>query len=108
MYDAVYVPGGPQSIEALKLQGDAIHFVNEAFKHCKAIAASGEGVELLRQANFNYIQFAGADRSGKPISDKGVVTTSTMADPKAFTQEFINAITQHRHWSRQMKERVPA
>ncbi|MBE0599516.1 MAG: catalase, partial [Desulfuromonadales bacterium] len=50
-YDALFVPGGQQSIETMKNQGDAIHFLNEAFKHCKAIAATGEGVELLRHAS---------------------------------------------------------
>src|SRR5690606_17313387 len=48
MYDAVYVPGGRQSAAALKAQGDAVHFINEAFRHCKAIAASSDGVDLLR------------------------------------------------------------
>ncbi|MGV0026735.1 catalase, partial [Phormidesmis priestleyi] len=48
MFDAVYVPGGAKSIEALKTNGEALNFINEAFKHCKAIAATGEGVELLR------------------------------------------------------------
>lgn len=27
LYDAIYVPGGKESIETLKMQGDAIHFV---------------------------------------------------------------------------------
>ncbi len=38
-YDAVYVPGGINSVATLEAEPDAIHFLNEAFKHCKAIAA---------------------------------------------------------------------
>jgi catalase len=36
----------------LKTQGDAIHFIDEAFKHCKAIAATSEGVKLLAASEF--------------------------------------------------------
>ena len=41
LFDAVYVPGGKQSVETLGGEPDAFQFVNEAFKHCKAIAAVG-------------------------------------------------------------------
>ena len=49
MFDAVLVPGGAQRAEALSRNGDAVHFVLEAYKHCKAICTVGEGVELLRR-----------------------------------------------------------
>ncbi|MES2690142.1 MAG: catalase, partial [Bacteroidota bacterium] len=39
VYDAVYVPGGAKSIQTLKAEPNALHFVNEAFRHCKPIAA---------------------------------------------------------------------
>ncbi|RYY52600.1 MAG: catalase, partial [Chitinophagaceae bacterium] len=35
VYDAVYVPGGANSVATLEADPDAIHFLNEAFKHCK-------------------------------------------------------------------------
>lgn len=108
MYDAVFVPGGQQSIEALKTHGDAIHFINEAFRHCKPIAASGDGVELFREANLVDIDFARPGATGEVISDKGVITTYNTSDPAALVRPFIEAIAQHRHWARQMKERVPA
>lgn len=44
-YDAVFVPGGEASVAAMMKQGDAIHFVQEAFLHCKTIGAYGEGVQ---------------------------------------------------------------
>src|SRR5690606_22238766 len=47
LYDAVYVPGGQMSIKTLMQNGKFIKFVNEALKHCKAIAVSGEGKQLL-------------------------------------------------------------
>jgi catalase len=105
LYDAVYVPGGQQSIETLKMQGDAIHFLNEAFRHGKAIAAAGEGVDLLLASNLAGVELA--EQNGRMAADKGVVTTrhGTVGD---VTGEFIQAIAQHRHWTREQKERVPA
>jgi catalase len=107
MYDAIYVPGGQQSIESLKKQGDALHFLNEAFKHCKAIAASGEGVELLWASNIVGIRVAEPDAAA-PLVDSGVVTLQNTANMGSLIQEFINAVAQHRHWERDSKEQVPA
>ncbi len=39
LYDAVYVPGGANSVAMVAADADAVHFLNEAFRHCKAIAA---------------------------------------------------------------------
>ncbi len=46
IYDAVVVLGGA-SATALAQSGLAVHFVNEAFRHGKPIAAFGNGSELL-------------------------------------------------------------
>ena len=46
VYDAVIVPGGA-SAAALAASGLAIHFVNEAYRHGKPIAAIGDGARLL-------------------------------------------------------------
>ncbi|MBE9167172.1 DJ-1/PfpI family protein [Pleurocapsales cyanobacterium LEGE 06147] len=113
VYDAVYVPGGQQSIETLKMQGDVIHFINEAFRHGKArdsllavaIAAMGEGVDLLTASNIAGVELA--DQNGQMASDKGVITTRHGSIDNV-SQEFIRAIAQHRHWNREQKERVPA
>ena len=65
MYDAIYVPGGKESIETMKMQGDAIHFINEAFKHCKPLGATGEGIELLKASDLPDIKFAGQKSGDK-------------------------------------------
>ena len=104
MFDAVYVPGGAQSIKMLKQQGEAVNFITEAFKHCKAIAATSEGVELLSIANL-----MGANLSNDGVrSSVGVVTNQHASDLKSFSDDFITAIAQHRHWMRTQKEMVPA
>jgi catalase len=109
MYDAVFIPAGSGSAETLKMQGDALQFVNEAFKHCKPIAALGEGVELLEAAHVMEVALAGREASDRLVLDKGVVTLYDGKDLDSFNRAFEEAIAQHRHWEREgMKERVPA
>ncbi|MCT7981567.1 catalase [Laspinema olomoucense] len=108
MYDAIYVPGGRESIETLKQEGDAIHFINEAFRHCKAIAATGEGVELLKASSIQGVSLLESDSNGQVQSEKGVVTLTGGSDIHSAAEAFIQAIAQHRHWVREQKERVPA
>jgi catalase len=43
MFDAFLVPGGAKSAQALAENGRTIHWVREAFGHCKPIGAIGEG-----------------------------------------------------------------
>src|SRR5690606_3114730 len=91
LFDAVYIPGGKKSIQALGENVKYIKFVNEAFKHCKAIAVDGEGAEFL---NKTY--------AGKHTDDKAV-----LVNEKATA--FKNAIQQHRNWDRmEIAETVPA
>ncbi|MEH2425009.1 MAG: catalase [Nostoc sp.] len=104
MFDAVYVPGGAQSIKMLKQQGEAVHFINEAFKHCKAIAATSEGVELLSMANLEGVKLS----QDGVRSEMGVVTSGQASDLKSIADDFISAIAQHRYWMRFQKEMVPA
>jgi len=106
VYDAVYVPGGHESVNTLKMHGDAIHFINEAFRHCKPIGATGDGVDLLMSSSIKGVDFAG---DGTEImSDKGVVTVRSPGGDGKFNKAFIEAIAQHRHWDREKKMQVPA
>lgn len=92
LFDAVYVPGGEASIAALNAEVDPLQFINEAFKHCKAIAAEGEGKDLIA------LTFAG-DAVGK---DPAVVVGKSVA------KGFIAAIANHRNWDRELQGKVPA
>ncbi|GAB6180922.1 hypothetical protein JCM14036_22410 [Desulfotomaculum defluvii] len=49
-------------------QGDAIHFVNEAFKHAKAIGATNEGVDLLTASQIQGVPTAGTEAAIQPIT----------------------------------------
>jgi catalase len=108
LFDAVYVPGGEQSVELLKGEGKALHFVQEAYKHCKAIAATGAGMELLRASHLGREMLPEPNTGGDPLeTDEGVIIgrDARVGDVAA---EFIKAIAQHRHWNREMKDHVPA
>jgi catalase len=105
MFDAVYLPGGKASVAALSQDGSAVHFVNEAFMHYKPIGATAEGLDLLRTSAVQGITVAAAAAAGV-IADKGVVTSATASQP--FTDAFIAAIAQHRHWDRPQAAMIPA
>ena len=95
-YDAVFVPGGKKSIDALSAEPDAIHFLNEAYKHCKAIASSSSAAPLLAKT-----YFAADVETGK---DPGLV----VVDGKDEINKFIKAIAGHRVWEREKARKVPA
>ncbi|HEX4948996.1 MAG TPA: catalase HPII [Blastocatellia bacterium] len=105
LFDAVFVPGGAESVAMLQQDADAVHFVNEAYKHCKAIAATGEGVELLRAS---YAAAEPGVREEAPLTPGASVLASTAANPRKVADAFITAMAQHRDWSREMKGDVPA
>lgn len=109
MYDAVYVTGGRQNVDTLLMQGDSLHFVNEAFKHAKTIGATNEGVDLLSASQIQGAALAGMETQAQLVKELGVVTIRNAADMGYFCEEFIKDIAQHRHWARQkQKEMVPA
>jgi catalase len=103
LFDAIFIPGGANSIAALKKEPNAILFINEAYRHCKAIAAVGAGVELLSST------FAGEKVNAKDGSD---VTSHGIIMSENYTPQtgaaFINAIAQHRFWEREAMSKVPA
>lgn len=107
MYDAIYIPEGKASIQAMLGEGDVLHFINEAYKHCKPIATSGNGLQLFEKAFVLGVNFAERD-SKKIVSQKGVVTAGLKAKADDFLEHFIEAVKKHRHWDRQEKTMVPA
>jgi catalase len=98
-YDAIYLCGGA-AVEQLQEQDEVREFVQQAFKHCKPIAAAGTAVELLGSIEHHELELAGAD--GAVTSSHGVVTAGSGADMDAFAAAFVEAIGMHRHWSREL------
>ena len=103
LYDAVYVPKGINSVASLAGDPDAIHFLNEAYKHCKAIAADAEAIQVLQAT------FFGKKMENKLIDiadeNNGIIIQS---DSSKLSTIFIEAIAQHRFWEEENSRKVPA
>ncbi|MDQ6675134.1 MAG: catalase [Chloroflexota bacterium] len=80
LYDAVYVPGGAASVALLAEMDEVTRFIVEAFKHGKAVGASGEAVQLLPSE----------------VHGPGVIVGSDSSTPAAFAEQFAAAIGEHR------------
>jgi catalase len=106
LFDAIYVPGGAQSIDALKMDPEVLNFINEAFRHYKPIAASGEGIDMLMQSGLKGVGLS--QSNGKVSAEAGIVTSREASDMEAFSKSFLDAIKEHRHWMRLQKVMVPA
>ncbi|MDD4772048.1 MAG: catalase [Eubacteriales bacterium] len=101
VYDAVYIPGGVKNVSALAGQGDAVHYINEAYKHCKTIGATGEAVEFLGGCCLSGVSVASDKNTVNPVCDFGVITVINASQTDIFCNEFISAVAQHRHWGRE-------
>ncbi len=92
LYDAVYVPGGSASSNTLLQLPDAVDFISQAYKHCKAIAFEADALPLIQKT------MIGADLE-KNTELPGIITTSKKQNQVA--ERFIKAISQHRFWERE-------
>ncbi|MBC7888275.1 MAG: catalase [Ferruginibacter sp.] len=103
LYDAVYVPGGTNSVATLAAEPDALHFLNEAFKHCKPIAADTAALQVLDETYFSR-------KLPKVFTEKEVMMTGIAMgdDVKQLSGLFIKAIARHRFWDREKPGKVPA
>ncbi len=103
LYDAVYVPGGTNSVATLEAEANAVHFLNEAFKHCKAIAADEQAMQVLEATYF--AKKLPDDFSDETVLKEGIAVGS---DADQLAGQFIKAIAQHRFWEREKPRQVPA
>lgn len=89
VFDAVYVAGGT-STKTLVKEPAALHFIAEAYKHCKPIGADKDATDLLKKAIPEI-----------KIPSAGVCTTEKLND-------FVKDIEKHRFWDREVNPVVPA
>lgn len=94
MFDALYIPGGEGSVAVLQGDPDAVTFLQQAYEHGKSVAATGEGVALLRKVGVALPRQAGDALS------KGIVTDLPDRTLDAVAGDFIAAIVKDRHWRR--------
>jgi len=96
-FDAFYICSGEKSVQTLMNpvnKPGTIHFVNEAYKHCKAIYF-GEGTELIYDSS-NIVT--------KQHSDPAIIASSD----KKGDELFIKAIANHRVWELETERNNPA
>jgi catalase len=91
LFDAVYVAGGEKSAETFAEIPDAVEFVEEAYRHCKAIAATGAGVNFLNGTKA---------KSSMAQHDEAIVVGDDSAAKKV-AQDFVKAVSKHRNWERE-------
>ncbi|PQE16500.1 catalase A protein [Rutstroemia sp. NJR-2017a BBW] len=115
MFDSIYVPGGDHVSTLLK-QGRVIHWVREAFGHCKAIGATGEGVKLVKYAC--EVEGMSFSINEEVVDAYGVVTAqgvgegasrmsasealSMVKGAKNFLDAYAYNISQHRNFQREL------
>ena len=105
MFDAVLIAGGSQSAAALCALGDVVHFVLEAYKHCKTICALNDGAQLLSTLGFKLDK--NPDVLAVPTAGVMMADARKVADGQV-SQVFIAAMALHRHWDRLNIDAVPA
>src|SRR5690606_3758527 len=88
-YDAFYTPNGDH-VDQLADNPDYLQFINEAYRHCKAIAFA-KGAEELAAKSFIK-------------KDKGIIFESE----DSLTSDFIKVMKGHRVWEREKSRKVPA
>lgn len=91
-FDAVFVPGGAASSQAIGADGRGLHYLLEAYKHLKPVAFAGDAQALASQLSLP--------------GDPGVVLGATATDVFPGLRQ---ALMQHRIWQREAATKaIPA
>jgi catalase len=96
-YDAVFVPGGAASVEALRQMPEVAVFLAEAIRHGKAVGVIGEAVQLLSDALGRGVGATGnGDDGSGGDGSLGIIASADGSNLAAFVEQFVSAIAQHR------------
>lgn len=86
-FDALYISAGEESAKELMIPENrypVLNFINEAYKHCKAICF-GEGTESL---------YRSSNVAARKHEDRAIITW----EDKNLRDRFVKAIAEHRVW----------
>lgn len=103
LFDAVYVAGGTNAVATLEAEANAVHFLNEAFKHCKAIAAHDDAKQVLNATYFS--KKLPPDYREETVLSEGVLLGDA---GNKFASLFVKMIALHRFWEREKPRLIPA
>ena len=93
LYDAVVVPDGEESVNALSRDAHALDFVREQYRHCKPILVLGAGAGLLAKA--------GVPPALPDGSDDPALLGAHGEDLKQALGAFKEALAAHRSFARE-------
>ena len=99
LFDAVAVADGVHASDWIQ-EVDAVEFVKDAYKHCKAIAAVGAGLRLLEAADIPV----DGPKGDRP-ADSATVVGERFTRP--LVARFLKAMADHRLWSREADLHLP-
>ncbi|KAJ7654076.1 hypothetical protein DFH06DRAFT_1330174 [Mycena polygramma] len=119
LFDALYLPNGDGEYgAALRANGRVLHWIAEAFGHCKAIAGLGQGLNTIQHALAHCVPelVFGRFDSDEVVTSYGVITSGKYSlasgaadvldivsgDDKGFVSNFAFVISQHRCFEREM------
>jgi catalase len=103
-YDAVLIADGVHVADLIG-DPDAVQFVIDTYRHCKALAAIGTGVQLLERAGIPVN--VEPDASGI-VADRGVVTAVATSAADKLAAAFVAAMAKHRHFERETDRALTA
>lgn len=83
LYDALYIVGGTDASKEFKKETKK--FMNRTFDHYKAIGATQNGVDFVKDAGI--------------MEEPGIITNK-----ETFADDFIEAIATYRHWDRNVAD----
>lgn len=114
MFDATFIPGGSHVTTLLK-NGQLRFWIVESFGHLKALGATGEACDMIKQVLGKTLDVRLASPSSvEPVEWYGVVTAGTPKPErfkegwevakaaKDFVGQFFYQISQHRNYQREL------
>ncbi|RHZ73355.1 hypothetical protein CDV55_108329 [Aspergillus turcosus] len=115
MFDATFIPGGPH-VATLRQNGQIKYWISETFGHLKALGATGEAVDLVKETLSGTLDVqVASSQSPDPVEWYGVVTAGGKQKPESFKEsvqilkgatdfvgKFFYQISQHRNYRREL------
>jgi catalase len=93
LWDGVIVPDGEAAIQELSIDGKAVEFVKDQYRHCKPMLTLGAGAMLLKAAGI-------PDALASGVADPGLVRGDAATAGGAI-DAFVAALARHRHFARE-------
>ncbi|GAD91562.1 catalase A [Paecilomyces variotii No. 5] len=115
MFDATFIPGGPH-VKTLAKNGQIRYWISETFGHLKALGATGEAVDFVKEtlsvvpglkvassSDTGVIEWYGVVTAHGPQKPESFSeTVKILKDAKDFVGQFFYQISQHRNYKREL------